>query len=109
MVYWNRFISYIYRYHDGRKCENSGFAKVAKTGRTGRITIGLKNGIGARETVYGVYIYRETLPQTGIVHGRRQEDRDGDRTDDPPSGDDRQDEAVRRTWRGDIFILLGQR
>ena len=81
MVYWNRFISYIYRYHDGRKCENSGFAKVAKTGRTGRITIGLKNGIGARETVYGVYIYRETLPQTGIVHGRRQEDRDGDRTD----------------------------
>ena len=49
MVYWNRFISYIYRYHDGRKCENSGFAKVAKTGRTGRITIGLKNGIGARE------------------------------------------------------------
>lgn len=63
MVYWNRFISYIYRYHEGRKCENSGFAKVAKTGRAGRITIGLKNGISGRETVYGVYIYRETLPQ----------------------------------------------
>ena len=63
MVYWNRFISYIYRYHEGRKCENSGFAKVAKTGRAGRITIGLKNGISGREMVYGVYIYRDTLPQ----------------------------------------------
>ena len=66
MVYWNRFISYIYRYHEGRKCENSGFAKVAKTGRTGRITIGLKNGISGRETLYGVYMYRETLPQNGL-------------------------------------------
>lgn len=68
MVYWNRFISYIYRYHDGRKCENSGFAKVAKTGRTGRITIGLKNGISGRETIYNVYIYRETLPRNEVEY-----------------------------------------
>ena len=48
MVYWNRFISYIYRYHDGHKCENSGFAKVAKVGRTGRLTVGLRNGMNSR-------------------------------------------------------------
>ena len=51
MVYWNRFISYIYRYHDGHKCENSGFAKVAKVGRTGRLTVGLRNGTKAQWAV----------------------------------------------------------
>ena len=25
MVYWNRFISYIFRYHEYDKCENTGF------------------------------------------------------------------------------------
>lgn len=69
MVYWNRFISYIYRYHDGIKCENTGFAKVAKLGRTGKLTIGLKNpvyrnNINSRDECYGVYIYRETLSDT---------------------------------------------
>ena len=39
MVYWNRFISYIYRYHEDRKCENVGFAKVAKAGRIGKISV----------------------------------------------------------------------
>lgn len=67
MVYWNRFISYIYRYHDGHKCENTGFAKVAKAGRTGRLTIGLKNGMNSREEEYGVYIYRETLPASADI------------------------------------------
>ena len=62
MVYWNRFISYIYRYHDGHKCENSGFAKVAKVGRTGRLTVGLRNGMNSREEIYGVFIYRQMNP-----------------------------------------------
>lgn len=62
MVYWNRFISYIYRYHDGHKCENAGFAKVAKVGRTGRLTVGLRNGMNSREEIYGVFIYRRRWP-----------------------------------------------
>lgn len=66
MVYWNRFISYIYRYHDGSKCENVGFAKVAKTGRTGRLTIGLRDGMNRQEEIYEVYIYRETLPDETV-------------------------------------------
>ena len=71
MVYWNRFISYIYRYHDGHKCENSGFAKVAKVGRTGRLTVGLRNGMNSREEFYGVFIYRETLADEGAVGGEQ--------------------------------------
>jgi len=71
MVYWNRFISYIYRYHDGHKCENSGFAKVAKVGRTGRLTVGLRNGMNSREEIYGVFIYRETLADEGAVGGEQ--------------------------------------
>lgn len=67
MVYWNRFISYIYRYHEGHKCENSGFAKVAKAGGICRVTIGLRNGMNNREEIYGVYIYRETLPESGGI------------------------------------------
>lgn len=66
MVYWNRFISYIYRYHNGNKCENAGFAKVSKNGRTGKLTIGLKNGMNSKEELYGVYIYRETLPENDV-------------------------------------------
>lgn len=67
MVYWNRFISYIYRYHEGHKCENSGFAKVAKSGGAGKVTIGLRNGMNNREEIYGVYIYRETLQESGGI------------------------------------------
>ena len=64
MVYWNRFISYIYRYHDGYKCENSGFAKVAKVGRTGRLTVGLRNGMNSREAVSCTHL---TLPTNSLV------------------------------------------
>lgn len=66
MVYWNRFISYIYRYHGGEKCENAGFAKVAKTGRMGKLTVGLKDGMNRQEEMYEVYIYRETLPMGDV-------------------------------------------
>lgn len=70
MVYWNRFISYIYRYHEDRKCENVGFAKVAKAGRTGKISVGLKNGMNSREEMYDVYIYRETLPSEQSISAK---------------------------------------
>lgn len=73
MVYWNRFISYIYRYHSGRKCENVGFAKVSKNGRMGKLTIGLKNGMNSEEEQYGVYVYRETLPDGGMHTGSAEE------------------------------------
>lgn len=66
MVYWNRFISYIYRYHEGHKCENSGFARW-RFGGAGKVTIGLRNGMNNREEIYGVYIYRETLQESGGI------------------------------------------
>ena len=37
MVYWNRFISYIFRYHEYDKCENTGFAKVQKQNEKGKM------------------------------------------------------------------------
>jgi hypothetical protein len=37
MVYWNRFISYIFRYHNYEKCENAGFAKIQKIEKMGYI------------------------------------------------------------------------
>jgi hypothetical protein len=59
MVYWNRFISYIYRYHGATRCENSGFAKVARAGKIGRLTVGIKDGMNRQEELYGVYLYIE--------------------------------------------------
>lgn len=60
MVYWNRFISYIFRYHNFEKCENTGFAKVQKQADRGKMQIHLKDQI-KKEGIYSVYLYRETL------------------------------------------------
>lgn len=72
MIYWNRFISYIYRYHNNEKSENTGFAKVQKTSNTGKINIGLKDIMNRQDDVYSVYLYRETLaddePQDDTRH-----------------------------------------
>lgn len=68
MICWNRFISYIYRYHNNEKCENTGFAKVQKISGNGRIQIGLKDIIEKRDITYLVYIYRETLAVSGADH-----------------------------------------
>lgn len=74
MIYWNRFISYIYRYHNNAKSENTGFAKVQKTSNTGKINIGLKDIMNRQDDVYSVYLYRETLaddePQDDTRHGK---------------------------------------
>ena len=43
MVYWNRFISYIFRYHNYDKCENVGFAKVQKQNEKGKMQVNLKD------------------------------------------------------------------
>jgi hypothetical protein len=63
MIYWNRFISYIYRYHGNEKCENAGFIKVQKNGSTARITIGMKDIMHKEDKTYDVLIYRETLAE----------------------------------------------
>ncbi len=68
MICWNRFISYIYRYHRNEKCENTGFAKVQKIAGNGRIQIGLKDILEKRDAIYLVYIYRETLSGTDADH-----------------------------------------
>lgn len=60
MVYWNRFISYIFRYHNYDKCENVGFAKVQKQNEKGKMQVNLKNQV-KKEGLYSVYLYRETL------------------------------------------------
>ncbi len=60
MIYWNRFISYIFRYHDFDKCENTGFAKVQKCDEHGKIYINLKDRVKGNGA-YSVYLYRETL------------------------------------------------
>lgn len=69
MIYWNRFISYIYRYHDNEKNENTGFAKVQKIANTGRMNIGLKDSMNRQDDVYSVYLYRETLADEEIRPG----------------------------------------
>lgn len=69
MVCWNRFISYIYRYHNNEKCENTGFAKVQKIAGNGRINIGLKDIVEKKDGTYLVYIYRETLADSDENHG----------------------------------------
>lgn len=68
MICWNRFISYIYRYHRNEKCENTGFAKVQKISGNGRIQIGLKDIVERRDGTYLVYIYRETLASDDADH-----------------------------------------
>lgn len=40
-------------------------------GRTGRLTVGLRNGMNSREEIYGVFIYRETLADEGAVGGEQ--------------------------------------
>lgn len=60
MVYWNRFISYIFRYHNYDKCENTGFAKVQKQNEKGKMQVNLKDQV-KKEGLYSVYLYRETL------------------------------------------------
>lgn len=60
MVYWNRFISYIFRYHNYDKCENVGFAKVQKQNEKGKMQVNLKDQV-KKEGLYSVYLYRETL------------------------------------------------
>lgn len=60
MIYWDRFISYIFRYHNLLKCENTGFAKVQKMSGHGKMYISLKDRIKGNG-VYSVYFYRETL------------------------------------------------
>lgn len=61
MIYWNRFISYIYRYHRNEKCENAGFIKFQKAGNKARINIGMKDMMFKGEMTYDVYLYLETL------------------------------------------------
>ena len=61
MIYWNRFISYIYRFHRNEKCENAGFIKFQKAGSRARINIGMKNIMSGGEMTYSVYLYLETL------------------------------------------------
>lgn len=73
MIYWNRFISYIYRYHNNEKSENTGFAKVQKTSNTGKINIGLKDIMNRQDDVYSVYLYRETLADDELQDGARRE------------------------------------
>lgn len=68
MICWNRFISYIYRYHKNEKCENTGFAKVQKHSGNGKIQIGLKDILERRDETYLVYIYRETLASDQVDH-----------------------------------------
>ena len=60
MVYWNRFISYIFRYHVYDKCENTGFAKVQKQNEKGKMQVNFKDQV-KKEGLYSVYLYRETL------------------------------------------------
>lgn len=60
MVYWNRFISYIFRYHEYDKCENTGFAKVQKQNEKGKMQVNFKDQV-KKEGLYSVYLYRETL------------------------------------------------
>ena len=45
MVYWNRFISYIFRYHEYDKCENTGFAKVQKQNEKGKMQVNFKDQV----------------------------------------------------------------
>ncbi len=73
MIYWNRFISYIYRYHNNEKSENTGFAKVQKTSNTGKINIGLKDIMNRQDDVYSVYLYRETLADDELKDGAHHE------------------------------------
>ena len=52
MVYWNRFISYIFRYHNYDKCENVGFAKVQKQNEKGKMQVNLKD----RGLIFGLSV-----------------------------------------------------
>ncbi len=60
MINWNRFISYIYRYHNGKKCDNAGFAKVSRDGDRCSINIGLRDIMDSSRSCYNVYLYMET-------------------------------------------------
>ena len=60
MINWNRFISYIYRYHNGKKCDNAGFAKVSRDGDRCSISIGLRDIMDSSRSCYNVYLYMET-------------------------------------------------
>lgn len=60
MMNWNRFISYIYRYHNGKKCDNAGFAKVSRDGDRCSINIGLRDIMDSSRSCYNVYLYMET-------------------------------------------------
>lgn len=60
MINWNRFISYIYRYHNGKKCDNAGFAKVSRNGDKCSIHIGLRDIMDSSRSCYNVYLYVET-------------------------------------------------
>ncbi len=60
MINWNRFISYIYRYHNGKKCDNAGFAKVSRNGDKCSVHIGLRDIMDSSRSCYNVYLYVET-------------------------------------------------
>ena len=60
MINWNRFISYIYRYHNGKKCDNAGFAKVSRDGDRCSISIGIRDIMDSSRSCYNVYLYMET-------------------------------------------------
>lgn len=60
MINWNRFISYIYRYHNGKKCDNAGFAKVSRDVDRCSINIGLRDIMDSSRSCYNVYLYMET-------------------------------------------------
>jgi hypothetical protein len=70
MVYWNRFISYIFRYHNYEKCENAGFAKIQKIANQGKMYISIKDIQNRKDGIYSVYLYMETLgdsPEQNIM------------------------------------------
>lgn len=63
----DRWVSYIYRYVDGRKCENAGYIKLIRTSREGqdlaRLDIGLKlfKPMVCRCRIYLIYNQKELV------------------------------------------------
>lgn len=54
------YFIYIYRYHNGKKCDNAGFAKVSRDGDRCSINIGLRDIMDSSRSCYNVYLYMET-------------------------------------------------
>ena len=57
MADYNRFISYIYSYENGRKAVNTGFAKVENRNGQCRYSIVIKNIYGNQERNLKAYMF----------------------------------------------------